>query len=212
MKAVFFVHRNGLSNHLIMKNKFEPIIQQLIERDYAVVDNAFNAYSLDLLTNDLLTRYANNRFALAGVGPRQTSQVHEEIRTDEIFWLGKSNTRKAEDDFIKQIEVFIAYLNETCYAGINSYEFHFAVYNPGSFYKRHVDQFKGSDTRKYTVVVYLNKDWTPTMGGQLLIFDGDKKMEIEPVFGRIVVMRSFVEHEVLESHFLRKSVTGWLRS
>lgn len=31
---------------------------------------------------------------------------------------------------------------QNCYTGINAYEFHYAVYEEGSFYKRHRDQFK----------------------------------------------------------------------
>ena len=44
-----------------------------------------------------------------------------------------------ERAFLNQIEAFILYLNDSCYEGINAYEFHYALYETGSSYKRHVD-------------------------------------------------------------------------
>jgi SM-20-related protein len=47
-------------------------------------------------------------------------------------------------------------MNETCYAGITGYEFHYAFYEEGSFYKRHVDQFQNNQGREFSMITYLN--------------------------------------------------------
>jgi len=56
--------------------------------------------------------------------------------------LDRGHENEYENDFLDQIDDFIKYLNRSCFAGITSYEFHYSLYEIGSFYKRHLDQFK----------------------------------------------------------------------
>jgi SM-20-related protein len=108
--------------------------------------------------------------------------------------------------------LFLRYLNLTCYTGLNTGEFHYAWYDIGSFYKKHLDQFRTDSGRKYSIVVYLNENWTDEDGGQLLLYIGGKTIRINPEGGRIVFFESDkIEHEVLSSKRPRMSVTGWLK-
>jgi Rps23 Pro-64 3,4-dihydroxylase Tpa1-like proline 4-hydroxylase len=50
-------------------------------------------------------------------------------------------------------------LNATCYTGITDYEFHYTLYEKGSFYKKHFDQFRNNDSRQYSMIMYLNTNW-----------------------------------------------------
>jgi SM-20-related protein len=67
--------------------------------------------------------------------------------------------------FFDLIDQFVKHLNVTCYAGITEYEFHYTYYEKGSSYKRHLNQFKGNQNRAYSMIMYLNDNWSPSDGG-----------------------------------------------
>ncbi len=92
------------------------------------------------------------------------------MRGDKIYWLDKSHNNEFENQFLEHAQDFIDHLNRTCYTGINACEFHYAVYEKESFYKRHKDQFRNDDSRKYSLITFLNDDWQTSDGGQLHIY------------------------------------------
>jgi SM-20-related protein len=99
--------------------------------------------------------------------------------------------------------------------GITDKEFHYAVYPPGTFYKRHLDTFQNDSRRKLSIVCYLNsEDWKPEYGGELCIYFDDKPpLDIYPLAGRLVIFESQVlEHEVKPVNKERLSITGWLKT
>ena len=67
------------------------------------------------------------------------------------------------------MDKFVSHLNSTCYTGISSYEFHYTLYEAGSFYKKHIDQFRNNDSRQFSMIIYLNKNWEEDDGGELCI-------------------------------------------
>lgn len=100
--------------------------------------------------------------------------------------------------------------NRELFLNLASSEFHFAVYPEGSFYRRHLDQFKERANRILTFIVYLNPNWKPGDGGELRIYRDDNQLDIEPIYGRMVLFKSAVlEHEVLPTQIKRRSLTGW---
>ena len=110
------------------------------------------------------------------------------------------------------MEDFIGHLNDTCYTGINSYEFHYAVYEEGSSYKRHRDQFKTDNNRKFSLINYLNDDWLEEDGGQLLVYQNGTTQSIQPNAQKAVFFKSDeMEHEVIKANRRRMSVSGWLK-
>ena len=129
-----------------------------------------------------------------------------------IYWMDGSHSNIFEQEFLQQIENFIEHLNRTCYTGINGYEFHYALYEEGSFYKRHKDQFKNDSDRKYSLINYLNKDWLPQDGGELLVYQEDEIQHILPQAKTSVFFKSDeMEHEVTKANRSRMSITGWLK-
>jgi SM-20-related protein len=105
---------------------------------------------------------------------------------------------------------FVSHLNRSCYAGITGYEFHYTLYEKGSFYKRHLDNFKQNGTRAFSMIMYLN---TEVSGGALRIYQGDGFQDIDPNSGKSVFFKSDqLEHEVLITHLPRMSITGWLKT
>ena len=85
--------------------------------------------------------YSEEELRLAGIGNRFDAAIEPNIRKDKIFWLDQKNLNTSEKAFFILIDAFVAFLNRTCFAGIKSYEFHYALYEKGAFYKKHLDQF-----------------------------------------------------------------------
>ena len=103
-------------------------------------------------------------------------------------------------------------MNNTCYTGITGYEFHYTLYPEGSFYKKHLDQFRNNNSRKYSMIMYLNADWEAADGGELCITQHDHLQMISPQNGKAVFFKSNeMEHEVLITNKPRMSITGWLK-
>jgi len=93
----------------------------------------------------------------------------------------------------------------------------FAIYPGGaSRYIKHVDNTLGTDGRRLTAVLYLNRHWSPKDGGCLRIFEPTMqncqvKRDIEPLWNRLVLFWSTQEvpHEVLASYKDRLAVSVW---
>jgi SM-20-related protein len=148
----------------------------------------------------------------AGIGNTKLKDNDQKMRGDKISWLDKSNNNVYEQEFLELAENFIGHLNSTCYTGINSYEFHYAVYEKGSFYKRHMDQFKTDNKRKFSFINYLNDDWLEADGGQLCLYQGNEVQRIQPDSKTAVFFKSDdMEHEVMLCNRSRMSISGWLK-
>ncbi|TNE56000.1 MAG: 2OG-Fe(II) oxygenase [Bacteroidetes bacterium] len=194
-----------------MQQVYEQLIQPLLDKGFGSVDGWFSGEEIAALRQVLLERYQKDEFHQAGIGQHYQYQRKKRIRGDQIKWIAANSPIAIEQHFLKQVNDFIDYLNRTCFAGIRNSEFHYAVYEPGTFYKRHSDQFNRDDRRRFSMVLYLHENWNPGDGGELIIY-GQENHCIEPLPGRIVFFSSELEHEVLRSESQRMSLTGWLRS
>lgn len=197
------------------EDHFETLIEGLVKSGYGISDHFFSTHIIEGLRDHLLAFKEAELMHPARIGRKFDLQQNAEVRGDVIKWLERESADPVERVFFEQIRAFIAYLNRTCYAGINAFEFHYAHYGPGSFYKRHLDQFKTDRGRKFSLVCYLNKDWKPEDGGQLLLYlEGQRQVKVEPVGGRVIFFRSDeMEHEVLPApDRSRLSIAGWLKS
>lgn len=201
-----------------MNRVFEKTVDSLVAQDYAVVDDFLSAAELAQLQQELQRRFQEGEFKAAGIGQGQDYQQREEIRGDYIRWIERKNLSTDCHFLLDRLEALAQYLNETCYLGIHKMEFHFALYPVGSFYKRHLDVFQKTKSRKVSVVCYLNEDWKEENGGQIRLYVPDKegiekKIDVMPLGGRMVCFKSeILEHEVLPATRERLSITGWLRS
>ncbi|MCP5336073.1 MAG: 2OG-Fe(II) oxygenase, partial [Oceanospirillaceae bacterium] len=93
-------------------------------------------------------------------------------------------------------------------------EAHFAHYNPGEFYRKHLDAFQGRSNRRVTTVVYLNDGWQSEWGGELEIFTAQDEslLKVEPQAGTLVSFLSDeFPHQVLPATQPRLSIAGWFR-
>ncbi len=188
---------------------WDKVLDHLAEKDFAVVDSVFDAAMLESLKERLDRLWQEDELEKAGVGTLGLYQIQEGIRGDYIHWL-EADKDPAESTFLALMEEWRLRFNRELFLNLASSEFHFAVYPEGSFYRRHLDQFKERANRILTFIVYLNPNWKPGDGGELRIYQNENQLDIEPIYGRMVLFRSAViEHEVLPTKIKRRSLTGW---
>ena len=198
---------------MYMKNSFEALIATYIENKVGISEHFLSNDLANNLKQNLYTLNQNSQLSAAGIGNSEKLSYDGAIRSDSIYWLDKKNNNAFENDFFIQIEAFIRYLNESCYAGITGYEFHYSLYEAGDFYLKHLDQFKNNPSRKYSMISYLNSDWQESDGGELLIHQLNNNQKISPTQGKTVFFKSDeLVHEVLVTQNTRMSITGWLKS
>ena len=191
---------------------FEYLIDGLFNNQVGTIADFLTPELVDGLHKNLLQRLHNGSMHPAGIGRKFDFVQNTSVRGDIISWIDDDTKDPFEQEFLKIISEFSSYLNATCYSGIKSWEFHYALYAPLSFYKRHKDQFLNNRGRQFSLIHYLNDDWNDMDGGQLVIYQNEKKEVILPTGGRVVFFKADqTEHEVLPSIKPRMSIAGWLK-
>ncbi|UJH90047.1 2OG-Fe(II) oxygenase [Antarcticibacterium sp. 1MA-6-2] len=197
---------------------YEKIISGIIEDQYYIAEDFFNAEEVALLRDTLLKKYEEDAFKKAAIGNHFNEVIQKSVRGDFILWINEADAGEAEKIFFNKINSLVTYLNKTCFLGILHKEFHYAVYPEGTFYKRHLDTFQNDDRRKLSLVCYLNdEDWQPENGGELVIYKEENGVEVPktiyPFPGRVVIFESqLLEHEVKLVKTTRLSITDWLKT
>ncbi len=192
---------------------FDTLINSFIADKVGVADDFLSTALSAFLKQNLLGLYNSGQLLNAGTG-NATLVLHDKLmRGDKIYWLDRQHNNLHENSFFDLMDSFILYLNATCYTGITGYEFHYTLYEKGSFYKTHLDQFSNNKTRAYSMIIYLNANWLPADGGELRIHHANCQQSIAPVSGKCVFFRSSdLLHEVLLTQQPRLSITGWLKT
>jgi SM-20-related protein len=173
------------------------------------------AQEVEMLLKTFSERFEVGLFKEASIGKQSEVQKDVQIRGDEILWLENDSIDSSERTILDRNQEFINYLNQTCYLGISGSEIHFAKYEVGKFYRRHRDTFQTQKGRVLSVIYYLNQNWIPADGGNLIIYTQENNIEvpiiIAPLAGRLICFESEkLDHEVTEAFKERFSITGWL--
>lgn len=198
-----------------MNSEFASQLNKLADRlaadGYAVIDDFLTSSEVDtILTLDTF-KNGLTQFKQAGIGKNQNKQINEAIRGDLIHWIDPKTAAAPLLAYLEKLNQLVSFVNQNLFLSLKDCEVHQTIYPIGSFYKRHLDQFKKDDHRKLSVICYLNKNWEEAQGGQLRIYIGDEHKDILPYAGRFVCFRSdLLEHEVLPATRDRLSLTGWL--
>lgn len=193
-------------------------IEQLaddIHRDgYSVIDHFLTETHYDQLRQ--LAQITNNfgQFKSARIGRHVDTIRNEDIRKDKILWLEDSVPHEARESFLKTINQIATRLNRSLFLGIRGLETHFAIYQPGDFYRKHVDQFSSNKDRVISYVYYLNHNWQPEYGGELKLYNLKQQMikKVLPIGNRLICFTSDLPHEVCETQKTRYSIAGWLKT
>lgn len=195
-----------------MEKTFNTLVNSFIENKVGITNNFLSTALAIHLKENLVTLYQQRKLLAAGTGNTNIN-YDEKFRSDIIYWLDRSHNNIHENSFFDLMDSFVSFLNETCYTGITGYEFHYTMYEAGTFYKKHLDQFRSNDSRKYSMILYLNNEWEQGDGGELCIHHLESKENIAPTNRKAVFFKSSeLEHEVLVSNKQRMSITGWLKT
>ncbi|MFT5336964.1 MAG: SM-20-related protein [Luteibaculaceae bacterium] len=195
--------------------QFEGLIAGLINDDFG--------NCTDFILPEIIVGLRGNLNALskagdlksAGIGNKLNYHQNQEIRGDKIHWIDGGSNNEFELIYLQKMEKFMLYLNKTCFTAIKGFESHYASYGITHIYKRHLDQFKNENGRKFSTVLYLNDNWVEEDGGNLSLYPaGKNQVNIIPSGGRLVLFRSDeMEHEVQASNTRnRQSIAGWMKS
>lgn len=195
----------------VAESVLDQLADALVSEGYAVVDDLFDP----LLIQSLRTEFdrPDCQFKTAGIGRDQAFIVARDIRGDRICWLeGQSLAATRFLGIMGQIQIG---LNQRLFMGLFDYESHLAFYPVGTFYKKHLDAFKGRSNRVLSTVLYLNTQWDCDAGGELVLYtraDDAVLQRVVPLAGRLVVFLSEdFPHEVLPATRERYSIAGWFR-
>jgi SM-20-related protein len=199
-------------NPIPLEKIFNTLIDSYIDNKVGIAENFLSVSLTSHLKENLNTLFNKNQLLPAGTGNEILVSHDTLVRSDVIYWLDRKHNNPYENDFFDLMDSFVNHLNSTCYTGITGYEFHYALYKKGSFYKKHLDQFRSNESRQYSMIMYLNAGWEEEDGGQLCIHHPDFLQNISPTNGKSVFFKSNeLEHEVLITTKDRLSITGWLK-
>ncbi len=205
-----------VENSIPAFTRIEPFSQLLIDlqtQGWSIQDDFFSEGFTQALMDEV-ENIQNDYMLQAGIGRKHDHRVVLDARRDYIQWIDPDKAIKI--DYLKMMESFRVALNRHLFLGLFDYEAHFARYEEGAFYEKHIDAFKGQSNRILSIVLYLNDDWKEGDGGELIIYD-ELNPEIElgrfpPIKGRLAIFLSeCFYHEVNVAKRTRHSIAGWYR-
>jgi SM-20-related protein len=192
-----------------MKQIINNILDALVKDGFIVIDEALDANLAKELLN--FAREQNN-YKQAGISSALDTHIDKTRRSDKILWLNEDNSVQSKFlDFTSRLQKSI---NQELYMGLSYYESHFAIYNEGDYYEKHLDSFKNSKNRVVTTVYYLNEQWNQSDGGELVIYDKNDNVlsKVLPKQNTLIIFLSDkFPHEVLATNKTRYSIAGWFR-
>jgi SM-20-related protein len=201
--------------HLSMDKKllsqYEAIADGLISDGISITDDFLSGGEVTEILNADEFKKGLKQFKQAGIGKLHEKQISESIRGDHIQWINPETASLPIQSYVSKLTSLMKFLNEALFLSLKDVEVHMTVYPVGSFYKRHLDQFKKDDHRKLSVICYLNNNWMEDEGGQLRVYLPEGPKDFFPSAGKLICFRSdLLEHEVLPATRDRLSITGWM--
>jgi len=193
-------------------NRFNEAAIELAQQGWTAFTDLLPPETIAALRAEIEELWKNNHFRVGGTGRLGGYAIRPNIRNDHIHWLDEQQPTEPQSLYWKVIEELRAELNRELFLSLASFEAHYAVYPPGSFYQKHLDRFNNADERAISSTLYLNEEWKKEYGGQLRLYLRNNHKDILPAAGTCVFFRSdMFFHEVLPANQTRFSLTGWFR-
>lgn len=204
----------------LTEDQLDDICVALANQGYCIMDNALPQDLILALQGDA-QGLPRELFHTAGTGREQQYQHETSVRSDVIHWLQRGSP--GSDRYLNYAEALREGINTRLFLGLFNYEVHYACYEPGTFYGRHLDAFAGRRNRIISTVLYLNTDWREGEGGEMLLYEGQTGGQqstqsttllqcVQPVLNRLVLFLSErFPHEVRPAQRARYSLAGWFR-
>lgn len=212
LMAIEVLHLDAARDNAVHEVLFEKIANDLLEKGYSITPTGLPLELVNAIQTDI-AQLGHTEFNPAAIGRHDDTSLNKFVRTDSICWIeGEMPGCAAWNAWMEELKL---YLNRRLYLGLFAFESHVAQYQPGNFYKRHVDAFKGGNNRVLSVVSYFNSGWNPDDGGELVLYKDDEDMvgiKVTPAAGTLVIFLSEeFPHEVLPANRTRHSIAGWFR-
>ncbi len=207
---------SGLFEHSGGEGPYGTIARDIAAHGWARMPDFLDTPTWRALAGEAWDLWHAGELHQAAVGKGRRRVRATTVRSDYIHWLEAPGATPAQRVYFEHIEQLRQALNRTFFLGLFEFESHFAFYPPGTFYGRHLDQFRGTQQRVLSCVLYLNEGWDEADGGQLRLYipgDGaERAVDIEPRGGTLVCFLSEAfYHEVLATRRERVSLTGWFK-
>lgn len=194
---------------IVFEDGVSEMLSSIENQGYYIGANLVSSEVADSLRVYMDMQYEHDQFKKAGIGKGASLVISEDIRKDSILWIDREPKNKMVSDYLTFVNALIPQLNRHFFLPLKDIELMYAIYEKGSFYKRHKDRFEHHQHRFFTVVLYLT-DWASGDGGELLLYKEDETVTVNPSAGTFVIFTSETEHEVLPTSARRYSVTGWI--
>ena len=200
-------------------------LQELSSKGFVIIENFIPESLQELLRQDVRNLRENGRFNVAKIGQDSTNTLNTNIRVAETCFIGRNRLDDFLDDSRSQLYDVLDLIRQDLPQplDVKLSEFLYAYYPSGGFYRRHRDAIPGSASmlRKYSLLMYLNRDWSDKDGGKLRLHmdsGGDELpyaeqpsfIDVAPKGGTLVLFHSDeVPHEVLDTEAERFAIVGW---
>ena len=139
-----------------MNNTISLIAEQLDRHATAIIDDLLPTVVLSELLQETKQLLNEGEFHPALIGRGITEQRISEVRGDKIKWLEKDELTPAQIQYFSFLEQLSEHLSNYFRVRLPWFECHLATYPIGSFYTKHLDQFKDTNNRIFSVILYLN--------------------------------------------------------
>lgn len=221
-------------------------LQHLADNGYVVVQDFLPVSLQEELREDVFALRSSDHFKIAKIGHdgmvQDENTPFRDIRYSETCFIGSINEpevrSKARTQLYHVLDELKSILDTNDVVkqghltkGVPSLdtemeELMYAYYPQGGYYRRHRDAEPDSvsNWRKYSLLLYLNQDWSSKHGGELRIHcdsGGDELpvgelpnfIDVQPKSGTLVLFRSdMCPHEVLDTRKERIAIVGWFLS
>jgi SM-20-related protein len=185
-------------------------MDELADNDFVVIDDFLSEALYQNIFTFFEAKMEANDLEKAGIGSLGLHTIDKKIRGDYVYWLSP-NVDIELTPYFSIVEEMMQQIKRLCFLSLSDFECHLAYYPSGTFYKKHVDQFKERNNRMISFVVYLNPNWKEGDGGELIIHKEDQIIPIAPIKSRLILFKSAdVLHEVALTNESRLSITGWM--
>jgi SM-20-related protein len=200
-------------------------LQELTSSGYVIIDNFLPGNLQEALRKDVANLRLNSKFNVAKIGQDSTNALNTDIRVAETCFVGPSKLSDCPNEDRSTLYTILDQIRQDLPQPLDTTlnEFLYAYYPSGGFYRRHRDAIPGSASilREYSLLLYLNQDWTEKDGGRLRLHkdsggdflpEGEEPnfQDVDPHGGTLVLFESDkLPHEVLDTHAERIAIVGW---
>lgn len=189
---------------------FQSAASALAANGWCVQPGLLSAGQTRALATECAAMHDAKLLRPAGTGAARSASS---LRGDSTHWFVDDAMSAPQQAFTERIDALRTTLNRTLMLGLVDEESHYAVYQPGASYARHLDPLRDNDARVVSAVFYLNDAWREADGGALRLYlpDGSSR-DIYPHAGTLLLFLSAqFEHQVLPATRDRMSIACWMR-